>query len=132
MRGPQVGVLLADNHDFMRRIMRSLLDREPGVEVLGEATDISAVMREVRDRHPQVLVLAANVPEGSVLTSIRRLRGQAPDTAIVLTTMVDDARLARESLSAGASAYVLADTAGDELPGAIRRAAAATTARDAA
>jgi two-component system response regulator NreC len=71
-----------------------------------------------------VLVLDVSMHGGSVLTAIRELRTDAPETAIVVTTMVDDPRFAREALAAGASGYVLKDSADQDLPLAIKRAAA--------
>ncbi len=118
-----IRVVLAINHGFVRRSLRSLLDEDADVDVVAEAADLAGVMRHVRSDRPQVLVLAANVPDGSMLNAIRRLRGQAPETAIVLTTMIDDPRLAHEAIAAGASACVLTDSADPALPLAIRRAA---------
>ncbi len=125
-----VRVVLAINHRFLRESLCALLERDPAVEVLAEASDMSTAMRQVRDQRPQVLVLGPNVPSGPILTAIRRLRGQATDTAIVLTTMVDDPRLAHEAIAAGASAYVLADSADRGLTAAILAAAAGESSCD--
>ena len=119
-----IRVVLADDHAFLRRSLRLLLDGEPGLDVVGEASTIPSVQRHVRGHRPHVLVLDVSMPGGSVLTAIRELRSEAPETAIVVTTMIDDPRFAHEALAAGASAYVLKDSADRDLPEAIRRAAA--------
>jgi two-component system response regulator NreC len=118
-----ISVVLADDHAFMRRQLRRVLDAETEFEVVGEASDVDTVLRHVRVPMPHVLVLDLSMPGGSSLTLIRRLRSEAPDTEIVVTTMTDDPRFAREALSAGASGYVLKDDADRDLVNAVRQAA---------
>jgi two-component system response regulator NreC len=124
-RGPRlpIRVVLADDHEFVRRNLRMLLDSSSEVEVVAEARDIDAVMTHVRADHPRVLVLDLNMPSGATLSSVRSLRRDSPDTAIVVTTMIDDPRLMLEAVAAGASGYVLKDNADRDLVEAIRRAA---------
>ncbi len=123
-REQSIRVVLADDHAFLRRSLRLLLDGEPGFDVVGEASNIHSMQRHVRGHRPHVLVLDVSMPGGSVLTAIRELRAEAPETSIVVTTMIDDPRFAHEALAAGASGYVLKDSADRDLPEAIRRAAA--------
>lgn len=118
-----ISVVLADDHAFMRRSLRLVLDADAEFEVVAEASDIETVLRHVRGRLPHVLVLDLSMPGGSSLTAIRRLRTEAPNTAIVVTTMTGDPRFAREAMAAGASGYVLKDDADQDLPEAVRRAA---------
>lgn len=118
-----IRVVLADDHAFLRRSLRMLLDGDGEFDVVAEASDVPTVVRHVRAHRPHVLVLDLLMPGGSSLTTIRQLRGDVPDTAIVVTTMLDDPRFAREAIAAGASGYVLKDEAAEDLPEAIRRAA---------
>ena len=118
-----IRVVLADDHAFMRRSLRLLLDAESEFEVVAEASDIPTMLQHVRGHLPHVLVLDLTMPGGSSLSAIRRLRSEAPDTEIVVTTMTDDPRFAREAIAAGASGYVLKDDAHRDLPEAIRRVA---------
>lgn len=118
-----ISVVLADDHAFMRRSLRLVLDADAEFEVVAEASDIETVLQHVRGRLPHVLVLDPSMPGGSSLTAIRRLRTAAPNTAIVVTTMTGDPRFAREAMAAGASGYVLKDDADQDLPEAVRRAA---------
>ena len=76
---------------------------------MAEASDVPTVVRHVRAHRPHVLVLDLLMPGGSSLTTIRQLRGDVPDTAIVVTTMLDDPRFAREAIAASAIGYVLKD-----------------------
>ena len=118
-----IRVLLADDHDFVRRSLRRLIDREAEFALVGEADNAPSLRRHLAAQQPHVLVLDVNLPGGSPLVALRALRDEAPDTAIVVTTMVDDARFAREALTAGACGYVLKDAADDELGDAVRCAA---------
>ena len=118
-----IRVVLADDHAFMRRSLRLLLDAESEFEIVAEASDIPTMLRHVRGHLPHVLVLDLTMPGGSSLSAIRRLRLEAPNTEIVVTTMTDDPRFAREAIAAGASGYVLKDDAHRDLPEAIRRVA---------
>jgi two-component system response regulator NreC len=76
-----------------------------------------------RAHRPTVLVLDLNMPGGSSLEAIPRLREQAPDTAIVVLTMQDDPAFARQALQAGALGFVLKEAADEELLQAVRLAA---------
>ena len=118
-----ISILLADDHAFVRRSLRALLDSDAELRVVGEAADLPMAMRQVQTQGPHVLVLDVGMPAGSILRVIRELRSRAPETAIVVTTMTDDPRFAREVLAAGASAYVLTDSADRDLGRAVRSAA---------
>jgi DNA-binding NarL/FixJ family response regulator len=121
--GLPIQVVLADNHAGMRRSLRLLLAREEDVEVVAEATDLSAVVRHVHGRVPHVLVLDLQLPNGSTLETIRRLREKVPDTEIVVLTMETSPLFAQQALDAGAVGFVLKDRSDSELPAAVRRAA---------
>jgi two-component system response regulator NreC len=116
-------VVLADDHAGMRRSLRLLLDAEKGMEVVGEATDLSRVMREVHAHVPHVLVLDLRMPNGAGGETIRRLRDEVPDTEIVVVTMDASPLFAQQALDAGAVGFVLKDRADTELPAAVRNAA---------
>ena len=116
-------VLLADDHELMRRRLRLLLDDEDGVEVIAEANDLAAVTRHVQTDEPHVLVLDLSMPDGSSIESIGRLREQAPDTQIIVMTMDENPVFAQRAFAAGALGFVAKDLADEELPRAMRAAA---------
>jgi two-component system response regulator NreC len=128
LRGEQVtttiSILLADDHDFLRRSLRALLDSDGELEVVGEAHNVAAAVRQAQTQEPNVLILDIGMPSGAILGVIRELHARAPHTAVVVTTMLDDARFAREILAAGASGFVLTDAADRDLALAVRAAAA--------
>ncbi len=120
--GP-IRVLLADDHELMRRSLRLLLDGEDGMEVIAEANDLAAVTRHVQADGPHVLVLDLSMPDGSSIEAIGRLREQAPDTQILVMTMDENPVFAQRAFAAGAVGFVAKDLADAELPQAMRAAA---------
>jgi two-component system response regulator NreC len=122
-----VTLVLADDHAVVRKGLRLLIDAEPGLHVVAEAGDVPTAERMTRAHRPRVLVLDLNMPGGSSLEAIPRLRERVPDTAVVVLTMQDDPSFARQALQAGARGFVLKEAADDELLEAIRLAAAGDT-----
>jgi two-component system response regulator NreC len=122
-----ITIVLADDHRVVRAGLRMLLDAQEDFEVVAEAGDVAVTERRVAAYHPRVLVLDVNMPGGSSLPSIPRIRDSAPDTRIVVLTMQTDAELAREALRAGATGYVLKEAAETELIQAVRLAAEGRT-----
>jgi two-component system response regulator NreC len=124
---PPVRIVLADDHSVVRAGLRFLLDAEAGFEVVAEAANANDAARYVLGHHPDVLILDLNMPGGSGLELIPRLREEAPETRIVVLTMQRDPAFARQALSAGAVGYVLKDAADGELVLAVRLAAKGET-----
>lgn len=119
-----ITVVLADDHAAVRRNLRQLLDREHDMTVVAEAADLSTVARRVHQHRPHVLVLHLAMPGGSSLETIERLRAVVLDTEVVVLTMEPSPTLAKQAFEAGAVGFVLKDRADDELPKAVRTAAA--------
>jgi two-component system, NarL family, response regulator NreC len=122
-----IQVVLADDHELIRRTLRRLLDGEDGVEVIAEAQDVESVIRHVHGRLPDVLVLDLNMPGGSSLEAIGRLRERVPETQIVVMTMDENPAFAQRALAGGAVGFVVKDQADSELPQAVRAAARGET-----
>src|SRR3954469_8565186 len=123
----QTTVVIADDHTVVRQGLRMLIDHEDGLQVIAEAGPVPDAERMTRAHRPSVLVLDLNMPGGSSLEAIPRLREQAPDTAIVVLTMQDDPAFARKALQSGARGFVLKEAADEELLEAIRLAAVGDT-----
>jgi len=122
-----ITLVIADDHSFVRQGLRLLIDNEYGLRVLAEAGTVPDAERLTRSHRPSVLVLDLNMPGGSSLEAIPRLRADIPDTAIVVLTMQDDPAFARQALRAGALGFVLKEAAEEELLEAIRAAATGHT-----
>ena len=122
-----ITVVLADDHPVVRSGLRMLLDAQDDLEVVAEAGDVDAARRSVLGYKPTVLVLDLNMPGGSSLEALPAMAESSPDTSVVVLTMQEDPAFAHEALRAGASGYVLKQSAGTELVQAIRSAASGGT-----
>jgi two-component system response regulator NreC len=119
----QISVVLADDHNVIRVGLRSMLEGESDLRVIGEAADAPSAAKLAADRRPDVLVLDLQMPGADPAHDIESLRESAPGTAIVVLTMQSDPRKARDLLRAGAAGYVLKQAAERKLTEAIRIAA---------
>ena len=122
-----VRIVIADDHTVVRKGLRLLIEGEEGLHVVAEAGEVSEAERLTRAHRPDVLVLDLNMPGGSSLDAIPRLRESTPQTAVVVLTMQDDPAFARQALQSGALGFVLKEAADEELLEAIRLAARGDT-----
>src|SRR6187551_4015781 len=99
-------VVIADDHTVVRQGLRMLIDNEEHLQVLAEAGTVPDAERLTKAHRPDVLVLDLNMPGGSGLDAIPRLRDSLPETAIVVLTMQDDPAFARRALQSGARGFV--------------------------
>ncbi len=118
-----IRIVIADDHSIVRRGLRTLLDAEPGLEVVAEGEDVESAKRYIRGHHPDVLVIDLNMPGISTLEALPSLRKEFPDTQIVVLTMQDEPAYARQALGSGVLGYVLKEAADAELVAAVRAAA---------
>ncbi len=118
-----ITIVIADDHEVVRAGLKMLLDAEQDFKVVSEAGDVAVTERRVAAYRPRVLVLDVNMRGGSSIPSIPRIRASAPQTNIVVLTMQSDPELAREALRAGATGFVLKESAEAELIQAVRLAA---------
>ncbi len=115
-----IRILLADDHTLMRAGLRLLLDRQPGLAVIGEAADGNETV-ELADAHkPDVVVMDISMPRLNGIEATRQIAGKHPDTAVVILSMHADESYVLRALKAGARAYLLKDSTEAELIGAIR------------
>jgi len=118
-----VRILLADDHVTVRHGLKLLIDSQPDMTVIAEASDGKAAIESAVALKPDVIVMDISMPGMNGLVATRRLKQLQPGTAIVtLTRHADDAYL-HELLRAGVSGYVLKQSAPGELLQAIRAAA---------
>ena len=117
----RIRILIADDHQLTREGIRSMLEREPDMEVLGEAEDGRAAARMARELDPDIILMDVCMPEmnGIVATSI--IRAEFPRIKVLALSMLDDRRFVSHMLRAGASGYVVKDCSFKELSRAIRR-----------
>ncbi|MGA9858963.1 MAG: response regulator transcription factor [Solirubrobacteraceae bacterium] len=115
-------IVLADDHTIVRSALRALLEAEDEFEVVAEAAAVDEAVRKVLAYKPRVIVLDLSMPGGSSLAAIPQMLNASPATAIVVLTMEDEPRFAREALQAGALGFVLKEAADTELVDAVHAA----------
>lgn len=119
-----VRIVLAEDHQVVRRGLQLVLESEPGLTVVAQAGDTASARAGVRQYQPDVLVLDLNMPGGSSLELIPKLRAEAPDTRIVVLTMEEEPAFVRAVRQAGALGYVLKEASDTELIAAVHSVAA--------
>jgi two-component system, NarL family, response regulator NreC len=119
--------VLVDDHEIVRGGLRRVLEAQPGWSVEAEAGDIDRALRAVLGHKPDILVLDLNLAGVSSLEYIPQLLERSPATRIVVLTMQTEPAYARDALRAGASAYVLKESAEDELVTAVKAASEGKT-----
>jgi DNA-binding NarL/FixJ family response regulator len=116
-------LLIADDHGIVRGGLRVLLDRQPDMEVVGEAADgAEAVALALRER-PDICVLDVSMPKMTGLQATVEIRSHAPEISVLVLSMHDDDRYLYEALQAGAAGYVLKREADTVLVDAVRAVA---------
>jgi two-component system response regulator NreC len=117
-------ILLADDHVTVRHGLKLLIESQPDMSVIAEASDGNAAIEQAVALKPDVVIMDISMPGMNGLVATRKLKQLRPDAAIVtLTRHADDAYL-QELLRAGVSGYVLKQSAPTELLQAIRATAA--------
>ncbi len=122
VRPAPISVLIADDHAAVRHALRLLLEGEEDVEVVAEVSDLSTVVEHARSAQPHVLVLDLDMPGGSSIHTLGRVRMHSPETQIVLLTMEESPVFAQQALASGAIGIVAKHHADSELPAAVRAA----------
>jgi two-component system response regulator NreC len=125
-----IRVLLVEDHETVREGIRLLLDSQSDIEVVAEAADGRAAVEYNQRFRPQVIVMDLSMPEMNGLQATQEIKRSHPATAIVALTRHDDAAFVDELRKAGASAYVLKQSASHQLLDAVRVAAGGGTYLD--
>jgi DNA-binding NarL/FixJ family response regulator len=117
-------VLIADDHEVVRKGLRSLLEVDGGLEVVGEAADGREAVEKALAEKPDVVVLDIGMPEMNGLEATRRIVKEQPRTEVLILTVYESEELIREVLRAGARGYVLKTDAGRLLLTAVESVSA--------
>ncbi|MEO7017254.1 MAG: response regulator transcription factor [Leifsonia sp.] len=120
----RIRVFLLDDHEVVRRGIAALLDAEPDIEVVGEASTAREARARIPATNPDVAVLDVRLPDGNGIDVCRDVRQSTPGTRCLILTAYDDDEALRSAVIAGASGYVIKDIRAGKLLEAVRMAAA--------
>jgi two-component system response regulator NreC len=115
-----VRVLLAEDHTIVRKGLRSLLEGQPDIIVVGEAQDGREALEKTEQLSPDVVLIDIAMPLLNGIEATRRITQRFSDIKVLVLTMHDDQEYIRQVLQAGASGYVVKQAAPTELLSAIR------------
>ena len=114
-------ILLVDDHEVVRVGVRALIDRQPGMEVVGEASNVRDALRQTGQLLPDVVVLDIRLPGGSGLDACRQIKTNHPEIRIIILTSFPDDEVLFDAIACGADGYVLKQIGSDDLIQALER-----------
>lgn len=123
-------VLLVDDHEVVRAGLKSLIDSQDDMSVVGEAGTAAEGVRRVGFDEPDVVVLDVRLPDGSGVEACREIRERFPEVKVLMLTSFADEEALMAAILAGASGYVLKRIKTDELVRDIRRVGAGESLLD--
>jgi DNA-binding NarL/FixJ family response regulator len=115
-----IRILLADDHIILRQGLRNLIEREPDMQVVGEAEDGHRAIELVRRLSPDIVIADITMPNLNGVDATRNITRDFPDVKVIALSMHTNRAFVADMLKAGASGYVLKECTFDELVTAIR------------
>jgi len=116
---PKTRILLADDHDIVRRGLRTLLELRSDWEICAEASDGRAAVQFAEELAPDIVILDLSMPELNGLEAARRIAAHCPRSRMLMLTMHETEQFVREALAAGVRGYILKTDAGRDLANAV-------------
>jgi two-component system, NarL family, response regulator NreC len=119
----RISILIADDHTILRSGLRSLLNAEPDLNVIGEAADGGQAVILAAQLKPDVVVTDINMPVANGIWVTQELHDQLPSVRVLILSMHEDSSLVRQAFEAGASGYIVKRAIESELVSAVRAVA---------
>jgi len=116
----RIKIILADDHQIVRQGLRTLLEKEPDMEVVAEAEDGRSAVRLIRETAVDVVIMDVAMPDLNGTEATRQITSEFPQIKVIALSMYADRRFVINMLKAGASGYLFKDCAFEELTRAIR------------
>lgn len=117
----EIRVLVVDDHAILRDGIRSLLERQEDIRVVGEATNGREAIERVQELAPDLVLMDVAMPEMDGLEATRQIKALYPQVRVLILTQHDDREYVEPMLRAGASGYVLKRSGGREVVSAIHQ-----------
>jgi DNA-binding NarL/FixJ family response regulator len=126
----KISVLLVDDHSLVRRGFRRILEDEPDIAIVGEASDGEEAVQLAAQLQPKVVVMDCALPGMNGLDATRKILAARPETLVLMLSMHNEETWVRQALDAGARGYILKNAVDLELGASVRRIAAGETVLD--
>src|SRR5918994_1100716 len=120
-RSQTARLLIADDHALVREGLRTMLSGEDGIEVVAEAHNGRQALETCRALGPDLVLMDVRMPVMDGLEATKRIKTEMPQISVMMVTMHENPDYLFEAVKAGAAGYVLKDTSGERLLGAVRR-----------
>jgi len=111
----------AGDHALVRESLRTMLQAEDGLMVVAETNDGQQALSACRELRPDLVLMDVRMPVMDGLEATRKIKAEMPQTSVVMVTMHENPDYLFEAIKAGTAGYVLKDTSGERLLGAVRR-----------
>ena len=119
----KIKVVIVDDHAVVRSGLKALLEKEPDIEVVGEAGDAKNAVFELRAKKPDVMLIDITMPGENGIVATQNVLRERPETKVLILSMEDDPSYVRDAFAAGALGYILKEAADTELVQAIHEVA---------
>ena len=116
-----LSILLVDDHEVVRVGLRTLIERQEGLQVVGEAGTAREALGQVGRLNPDVVILDIRLPGSSGVEACREIKSQWPHVRVIILTSFPDDEVLFDAIAAGADGYVLKQVGSDELLNALQR-----------
>ena len=125
----EVSIIIADDDDVFRGAIRDLIERDPGIKVIGEAADGRECVRQAQVLSPDIVLVDVVMPVLGGIEATREILVSRSNTQVIALSLHSDSRFIEAMQAAGAAAYVLKNRADEELLGTIREVASGKHSR---
>ena len=120
LQAEPIRAMIVDDHALFRRGLEMVLEEEPDIELVGQASDGTEAVEKAAESLPDVVLMDIRMPRSSGIEACRAMKEAAPSAKIVILTISDEEEDLFEAIRAGASGYLLKDIPLDEVAGAVR------------
>jgi len=119
--GERIRILLVDDHALIRVGMRSIIEHEPDMDIVGEADDPRSAIEAALETTPDIILMDLSLPAPGGIETTQRIKRELPACGIIMLAVEEDENVLFDAIKAGAAAFILKDVGPDDLVTIIRR-----------